>query len=241
MVGNNPVTVVFYFILIALALAVIIYGIYVLIQVIKRRDVTFVLQIIIFGCGFFSNITIIIFYAVDPFFSRQILTYPVINFLFINSVPLTVINAIIIAMIWMVVLKKDLNITLKEWTRTLLIVVTIISLITYPSMMITVLFVGDTNIYAYALTIFFFLAVVVFIIIYYFIYVIRIIIQIRKLKTMDYNKLNLDKILVILFFFFSYWLELPVFQILVRYIYIWSEYLYNTLGLLRLIFYSFIS
>jgi len=146
-------------------------------------------------------ITIIIFYVVDPFHSRQILSFQVNNFLLVNSLPLTIINAIIIALIWMVVLKKDLNISLKEWTRVLLIVVAIIALITYPSMIIGVLFIGDTNQTTYEITAFFFVVMIVLIIIYYSIYVIRIMIQIRKLKSFtNYDKLNIDKILVIFVF-----------------------------------------
>jgi len=186
--------------MIALALATLIYGIFVLVQVILRKDVTLVLQIIILGCGFFGMITIIIFYVVDPFHSRQILSFQVNNFLLVNSLPLTIINAIIIALIWMVVLKKDLNISLREWTRVLLIVVAIITLITYPSMIIGVLYIGDSNQTTYVITSIFFSVMLVLIIIYYSIYMIRIMIQIRSIKTTDYDKVNIDKILVIFLF-----------------------------------------
>jgi len=199
--GNNIGTIIFEIIMIVLSSATLIYGIYSFIQTIIRNDVTFVLQLIIFICCLFNLITTIIYYALDPYHSRTITTNSFGSFLVSNSIPLMVISTLIISLIWSTILKNDYDIKPVSWVKKVIITITVISVVMYPSMIIAILVFLDENTILYVITIVFFLAVIALILIFYSVNLIRIIIRMNKIDSINTDKKNyIDKFVVIILY-----------------------------------------
>src|SRR5207245_2830589 len=78
--ATHPVFIIYEILIVLLAIACFIYGIYILIEVIKRRDAAYILQLIIIFTGLLGLFTIGLLYSIDPFHTRVVMTYSTYSF-----------------------------------------------------------------------------------------------------------------------------------------------------------------
>jgi len=195
------ITLMVFRIIICIFLSIFIaYGIYVLLCILKYKASKEIQLIIIFG-GEASLISILLFYALDPFHCTGILGKTTYSLLSMHPFPLNVIITILLSIIWQQMMTKDLQMNHSRYLKNTILIFLSVSAVLYPLIMISVyVYTREYRGIFFALFMsILFTIVLLGSIIFYMINLVRVIIHIANMKgiiTSTVKHRHLDKLLV---------------------------------------------